>query len=226
MLLFWCRHESQLLNKKLDEKFLISLDQDGTGEVSEFEYLSAMLVLLEYVEQDDIDRVMNSFRKLDVDGSGSLTVDDLTLNLTSHVNHIQHNLRKPKKVFRDCDTNGNGSLEPSEVRAALKMLGSQMNDQEFEVLYSAMDKDRDGHISYIEFKRVLYQRIVYETIDDDVNGSLNRAEIRESFEYLLELSINDDEFEMLYNDLEKDENGDVNFREFKTFFVSVVFLLF
>ena len=87
----WCRHESQLLNKKLDEKFLISLDQDGTGEVSEFEYLSAMLVLLEYVEQDDIDRVMNSFRKLDVDGSGSLTVDDLKLNLTSHCG--QHSLQ-------------------------------------------------------------------------------------------------------------------------------------
>ena len=71
----------QLLNKKLDAKFLDQLDQDGTGEVSEFEYLSAMLVLLEYVEQDDIERVMKAFRKLDKDGSCSLSVTDLKSNL-------------------------------------------------------------------------------------------------------------------------------------------------
>ena len=81
--------QQKLLNKKLDEKFLISLDQDGTGEVSEFEYLSAMLVLLEYVEQDDIDRVMKAFRKLDKDGSCSLTVADLTKNLKSNRNKTE-----------------------------------------------------------------------------------------------------------------------------------------
>ena len=71
----------KLLNKQLDEHFLAGLDQDGGGEVSEFEYLSAMLVLLEYVEQDDINRVMKAFRKLDTDGSCTLSVSDLKHNL-------------------------------------------------------------------------------------------------------------------------------------------------
>jgi potassium channel subfamily K, other eukaryote len=76
--------ENKLLNKKLDEKFLESLDSDGTGDVSEFEYLSAMLVLLEYVEEDDLNRVMKSFRKLDRDGSRTLSVEDLKNNLKSN----------------------------------------------------------------------------------------------------------------------------------------------
>ena len=67
--------QDKLLNRSLDENFLSSLDSGGDGDVSEFEYLTAMLVLLEYVEQDDIDRVMKSFRKLDRDGSKTLSLE-------------------------------------------------------------------------------------------------------------------------------------------------------
>ena len=74
-----------------DENFLNSLDNDVDGQVSEFEYLSAMLILLEYCEQDDVDRIMKSFRKLDRDGSKSLDVSDLKGNLKS-------NRKKNKKV--------------------------------------------------------------------------------------------------------------------------------
>ena len=74
-----------------DENFLNSLDNDVDGEVSEFEYLSAMLILLEYCEQDDVDRIMKSFRKLDRDGSKSLDISDLKQNLKS-------NRKKNKKV--------------------------------------------------------------------------------------------------------------------------------
>ena len=212
-------HADALLNRKLDEKFLVSLDSDGTGEVSEFEYLSAMMVLLEYVEQDDIDNVMKAFRKLDTDGSGSLTVDDLVQSRKSNsVNNLQTDLRRPKKVFKDCDTNQNGSLERTEVRSALQMLGSTMNDEDFDAMFHTMDKDNDGNISYAEFKKVLYARIIYAAIDDDVNGSLDRDEIRESIEIILELTITDTEFEKLFKELDTDASGCVTFIEYKKHF--------
>ena len=211
-------HDALLLNRKLDEPFLMSLDQDGTGEVSEFEYLSAMLVLLEYVEQDDINRVMKAFRKLDLDGSGSLTVEDLASNLTSNVNNISSDLKRPHRVFKDCDTNGNGSLEPNEVRAALKMLGSTMDDVTFNEMFREMDKDQDGSVCFKEFKKVLYKRIVYEAIDDDINGSLDREEIRESFLCILKMEITNAEFDTLYHELDCDKDGSVSFTEYKKFF--------
>ena len=79
-------HDSttRLLSRKLDADFLKSIDRDGDGQVSEFEYLSAMLVRMEYAALDDIDKVMKSFRKLDRDGSGTLEVEDLIGNLKSN----------------------------------------------------------------------------------------------------------------------------------------------
>ena len=206
-------HAASLLNRKLDEKFLVSLDSDGTGEVSEFEYLSAMLVLLEYVEQDDIDNVMKAFRKLDTDGSGTLTVDDLVQSRKGKAV-----TRTPRKVFKDCDVNGNGTLEPKEVANALRALGCRMTDAEFDALFQTIDTNQDGAVSFQEFKRVLYSRIVYEAIDEDVNGHLEREEIRESIHILLRLSVTDAEFNVLFNELDADRNGNVSFSEYKRFF--------
>lgn len=72
-----------ILARKLDAEFLMSLDMDGSGDVTEFEYLAAMLIQLNHVDEDQIDSIMKAFRKLDIDGSGSLSVSDLANNLKS-----------------------------------------------------------------------------------------------------------------------------------------------
>jgi len=74
---------SELLTRKLDAEFLMSLDLDGSGDVTEYEYLTAMLIQLNHVDEDQIDGIMKAFRKLDQDGSGSLSVPDLAGNLRS-----------------------------------------------------------------------------------------------------------------------------------------------
>ena len=70
-----------ILGKKPDAAFLRSLDTDGSGDVTEMEYLSALLVRLQFVEQEQIDLIMKSFMKLDVDGSGTLTIEDLVQDM-------------------------------------------------------------------------------------------------------------------------------------------------
>ncbi len=74
---------SSVLERKLTQEYLMSLDVDGNGQVSEFEYLSAMLVRLKYIDGKDVDQIMSTFRKLDGDGSGTLSVADLAANLKS-----------------------------------------------------------------------------------------------------------------------------------------------
>jgi hypothetical protein len=74
---------SSVLDRSLTQEYLMSLDVDGNGQVSEFEYLSAMLVRLKYLEGKDLDQIMATFRKLDGDGSGTLSVADLAANLKS-----------------------------------------------------------------------------------------------------------------------------------------------
>jgi voltage-gated potassium channel Kch len=72
-----------ILDKKLTAEFLMSLDLDGSGDVNEYEYLSAMLIRLNHVDENQIDSIMKAFHKLDQDGSGSLSVKDLASNLKS-----------------------------------------------------------------------------------------------------------------------------------------------
>ena len=72
---------AKILGKKPDAAFLQSLDKDGSGDVTELEYLSAMLVRLQFVEQDKIDQIMKAFHKLDADGSGTLSIDDLVADM-------------------------------------------------------------------------------------------------------------------------------------------------
>jgi voltage-gated potassium channel Kch len=72
-----------ILDKKLTAEFLMSLDADGSGDVNEYEYLSAMLIRLNHVDENQIDSIMKAFHKLDQDGSGSLSVKDLASNLKS-----------------------------------------------------------------------------------------------------------------------------------------------
>ena len=42
-----------------------------------------MLVRLKYIDGKDVDQIMSTFRKLDGDGSGTLSVADLAANLKS-----------------------------------------------------------------------------------------------------------------------------------------------
>ena len=71
------RDVQAILGKKPDAAWLRSLDTDGSGDVTEIEYLSAMLVRLQYVEQDKIDQILKAFHKLDTDDSGTLSIEDL-----------------------------------------------------------------------------------------------------------------------------------------------------
>ena len=93
-----------ILDKKLDAAFLMSIDMDGSGEVTEFEYLAAMLIRLNHVDQDQIDSIMKAFRKLDQDGSGSLSVSDLTANLKSEK-------KKKKAAEKSCEQESPEVLE-------------------------------------------------------------------------------------------------------------------
>lgn len=65
-----------LLKKKLDKDLICSLDQEGNG-VDKFEFVIGMLVRLEMVHWSDVAPFIAQFEKLDVDGSGRLTEQDL-----------------------------------------------------------------------------------------------------------------------------------------------------
>ena len=64
-------------------------------------------------------------------------------------------LRNPKDVFKQFDADNDGGLAPDEVREALNYLGCEMSDKKFAKFFAKCDKNKDGTLSFKEFKKSL-----------------------------------------------------------------------
>ena len=53
------------------------IDEDGSGDVDRFEFLTYMLVNMGKIEMEDVEQVMELFKHYDIDNSGYLTIDDV-----------------------------------------------------------------------------------------------------------------------------------------------------
>ena len=69
--------EAQFLGRALNESALEKMDSNRDHIVTKDEFLIYMLKTLDKVEQDDIDKILELFDKLDKDSSGSLTKEDI-----------------------------------------------------------------------------------------------------------------------------------------------------
>jgi Ca2+-binding EF-hand superfamily protein len=97
-----------------------------------------------------------------------------------------------------------------------------MSDEIFNEMFQNSDENNDGSLSLHEFKKVLYQRIVYAAIDEDASGTLGPTEIREAFACFFKIAMTDEEFDDAYSKMDKDSDGSVSFKEFKKYFNKIL----
>jgi len=69
----------ELLAKDLSLEGLLAMDEDGDGEITEYEFIRFMLVSADLADAGVLDALHQRFAELDTDGSGALTADDLRL---------------------------------------------------------------------------------------------------------------------------------------------------
>ena len=60
-------------------------------------------------------------------------------------------------------------------------------------------------------------RIVFADLDNNSSGTLDKSEIQQALEDVLDDSINTEEFERIFEKMDKDSDGSVSFDEFLTF---------
>jgi len=70
---------AKLLGRELTMEDLDNMNTDDDGEVSELEFIEFMLKTMKKVDQNLLDDLHASFKKMDADGSGSLQKEDLEL---------------------------------------------------------------------------------------------------------------------------------------------------
>ncbi|XP_008587319.1 PREDICTED: calcineurin subunit B type 2 isoform X1 [Galeopterus variegatus] len=153
-----------------------------------------------HFDHDEIRRLGKSFKKLDVDHSGSLSVEEIT-----SLPELQNNplVRRVIDVF---DTDGNGEVDFEEfIRGASQLSVRGDQEQKLRFAFSIYDMDRDGYISNGELFQVLkmmvgdnirdwqLQQLVDRTIitlDKDGDGKISLEEFSAVVRDLLKTSSN------------------------------------
>ena len=64
-----------------------------------------------------------------------------------------------KDAFDLFDTSGSGTIEPKELKVALRALGTEPTKEEIEKLVADFDKDSTGKIDFHEFLTIMMKKM-------------------------------------------------------------------
>merc|ERR1719489_406578 len=112
-----------------------------------------------HFDAEEIQRLGKRFRKLDLDNSGSLSIDEF-IEGVSQFSVKGDKMSKLKFAFRIYDIDNDGFISNGELFQVLKMMvGSNLKEQQLQqivdktIIYA--DKDGDGKISFNEFSMIV-----------------------------------------------------------------------
>ncbi|KAJ6684704.1 SERINE/THREONINE-PROTEIN KINASE [Salix purpurea] len=127
-----------------------------------------------------------------------------------------------KQMFKNMDTDGNGTITYDELKTGLSRLGSKLTEVEIQQLMDAADVDNSGTIDYVEFitatmhrhrlekEEHLYKAFQY--FDNDGSGFITRDELRQA---MAQYGMGDEAtIDEVIEDVDTDKDGKINYEEF------------
>jgi len=120
-------------------KAFVSADGDRSGSLDASELASFMTSLGTKVTTAQSDELV---KKADLDRSGKLNLDEVTKLFS---------VAKLRAVFDEIDEDHSGSIQASELSAALKKLGYVIPEGHCRQLLGEIDIDKSGRVSFDEF---------------------------------------------------------------------------
>ncbi|KAJ6405963.1 hypothetical protein OIU84_013852 [Salix udensis] len=127
-----------------------------------------------------------------------------------------------KQMFKNMDTDGNGTITYDELKTGLSRLGSKLTEVEIQQLMDAADVDNSGTIDYVEFitatmhrhrlekEEHLYKAFQY--FDKDGSGFITRDELRQA---MAQYGMGDEAtIDEVIEDVDTDKDGKINYEEF------------
>ncbi|KAG6473229.1 probable calcium-binding protein CML31 [Zingiber officinale] len=126
-------------------------DENGDGKISATELQSCMRSIGEELSHEDALSVVESS---DSDGDGLLGFDDFVrLVEGDESEEKEKNLREAFKVYQEA---GDGCITPRSLRRALGKLGETKSVEECTVMIRQYDINRDGVITFDEFRIMMF----------------------------------------------------------------------
>ena len=129
-----------------------------------------------------------------------------------------------KEAFDLFDTDGSGSIDPRELRAAMQSLGFEAKNQTIYQMITDLDKNKNNNIDFEEFLDMMTARMsdrdtredinkVFRLFDDDGTGSISIRNLRRVARELGE-TMTDEELQEMIDEADRDGDGEVNEEEF------------
>ena len=135
------------------------------------------------------------FLKLDADGDGTITVDELGTVLRSMMEKLKVSEEEITQVLKDIDKDGDGTIDLKEYCANMK------NTNRRNLVYRALAQRSTA-------------RTQFEKFDKDGSGYITTEELLEVFEELMGGPVTIEQFEEMMNECNKNADGKINYEEF------------
>lgn len=130
-----------------------------------------------------------------------------------------------KESFKAMDTDGNGTIDAQEFKAALLQNGEHVTDEDVNVIIASIDKNGDGVIQLNEFIEFMSSddvpeedltRSVFASFDTDGNGVID---FEEYFQAISSVStVTREQAKESFDSADTDKNGFIDFDEFKVIY--------
>jgi len=129
-----------------------------------------------------------------------------------------------REAFNLFDTDGNGTIDPKELKEAMQSLGFEAKNQMIYQMISDIDKDGNGDIDFEEFLDVMTAGIstmdskddiqkIFNLFDDDKTGYISLQNLKRVARDLGETTSDAELLEMIER-ADTDQDGQISFDEF------------
>ena len=133
-------------------------------------------------------------------------------------------LEEVREAFNLFDTDGSGSIEVKELKAAMRALGFQVKKAEIRKMVADVDKDENGSIEFDEFVDMMTSRManrdskeevmkVFRLFTDEGSDYITFRNLKRVVTELNE-GLSDDEMMEMIDEADRDGDGAINEEEF------------
>ena len=133
-------------------------------------------------------------------------------------------VRDVHDVFNMMDANGDGYLDPDDLRITMNTLGFEFNNDELQRLVMELDPENMGKIDMKNFAELIRQKMTekdhieeiqmaFQMLDTGKKGKITFSDLRQVAKELGE-NISDQELHEMINEADQDNDGEISFEEF------------
>ncbi len=133
----------------------------------------------------------------------------------------EHRDKRIVELWRTLDTSGQGQIDITGLKKGLRKIDHPLKnaDDLLRDVLKAVDTSGDGNIQFNEFRvfvehaeRELWQ--LFESIDKDHNGALDKEELRLAFQRA-GLTIPNSKLDQFFDEVDTNHDGEISFDEWR-----------